>query len=306
MKTPADECPDGTDFSELFALVEGARPESEATRVLEHMERCSVCSAEYEALSLMHTLLTERPEAFHPRPIDLAAYVKDGTDPGGAIGDHLNTCSSCRQDVEIVRAVFDAAGLDKIIEPQMPPNLRAALELRRPHTGLGRFTGGWFERLMDLLGFPFRVPVFALATAAAVVVVVLLLIPMTDTFRRQPMITMDERPAKAKQQPERPTRPDALLSKDAASTAAKSDSASPASMQESDEKAKRREPGPSGHGKNAVSERRRSSEQGAFRDRPLAAPPRPAEVEAQPPGAVAGALGSSDGDAGPKTAPRQA
>ncbi|MFH0825249.1 MAG: hypothetical protein V2B18_21060, partial [Pseudomonadota bacterium] len=178
-------------------------------------------------------------------------------------------------------------------------------ELRRPHTGLGRFTGGWFERLMDLLRFPFRVPVFALGTAAAVVVVVLLLIPMTDTFQRQPMITRDERPAKAKQQSERPTHPDALLRKDAASTEAKSDPASPTSMQEGDEKARRREHGPSGHEMNAVSGRRRSSEQGALRDRPLAAPPRRAEVEEEPPEAVAGALGSSDGDAGPKRASRQ-
>ncbi len=182
------KCTRGWDAGVLLGYLEGELDQDARRVVEEHLEVCSECRAELDALRGVDSLLKAHPDAFHPDESVLWRYVAEGADPDGSISHHLEDCRQCLEEIELLRelATLEAEVPERV--PKMPTSLTEQLE--RLHDGPRDFVctpePGLVSRLLEWLRVPFRAPAFSLATAAAVILILVIALPMWRTYKRIP------------------------------------------------------------------------------------------------------------------------
>lgn len=177
------ECPSGWDPAKLLAYVEAALDDEERLEVQAHIEECSWCRGEAEALGLAHGLLLKHPQAFHPEAEELVRFAYAGEAADSAATSHVETCIECTEDVEFIRRMLREGFALADAAPRMPRSLMAKLESESGvrddaprRTRVLSWITGWWEA-------PLRAPIFALGTAAAVVLIAVLVVPRPWIFK---------------------------------------------------------------------------------------------------------------------------
>ncbi len=74
---------------------------SEVEHLIEHNEEACRELHELEALT---TIIRENQAVFCPDPAELSDFLESGYDPSGTIAEHLDTCSTCRREMDTLRA----------------------------------------------------------------------------------------------------------------------------------------------------------------------------------------------------------
>lgn len=137
-----------------------------------HVAECPRCSDELEGLRETIGLIRDNRVLLCPSDFALYELVRYGTDPGGRVSAHLDTCAPCRQ-------LADEFWTDQPREP-MPDLLWAQVRERLPRSAVPQrerdtqdadtLGESWFSRISRL----FRFPTLAAAAAAAILAGVIL------------------------------------------------------------------------------------------------------------------------------------
>jgi anti-sigma factor RsiW len=192
-------CPDGWDPALLLAYLEEELTVAQREQLERHLGSCRECASELQALQAMDRLLKERTAAFHLDERELAGSINGEPRNLEQVEDHIARCHSCKEDVELLRAMQDAAQDSPDPALSVPPELARQLErLFGPPpeaTPWCRVVQQWVG---DILSPRMRMPVFALGTAAALVVGAVLVRPMWEAYRT---LEVPSAPGTLKEQP---------------------------------------------------------------------------------------------------------
>lgn len=188
MNDPEFTCPHGRDAEELLAYVEGRLDEEGRRDLEEHLDSCGPCAEEVASLRRMDGLLRQYPDSFHPREDELYRFVHSGEDTGGLIASHLQWCTDCSEDVEILREMLTQGRAAPEGSHRAPESLLQSLDRRfgrEKKPGSLDLLLGFFR---GLLKHPFRLPTLALGTGAAVIIIAMVTVPYLRTGKMAPAL----------------------------------------------------------------------------------------------------------------------
>lgn len=178
-------CPQGWDMTQLLSYAEGDLEDAARVQVELHVKVCPYCAEELASLQRMRALLVEHPEAFHPDEEELYRFVSRNEDASSKIAAHLESCDACRQDAELLRAMISGSESQEDAVPAMPQGLVHKLGQTDVHAEIGTFSR-FVSSMKEFLGWPFRMPVLALGSAAAVLIVVTVCLPLWRSLQVEP------------------------------------------------------------------------------------------------------------------------
>ncbi|MDQ7781625.1 MAG: hypothetical protein RDU20_02020 [Desulfomonilaceae bacterium] len=176
MSDPKDELKDAQ-RELLIRAVDGSLPIEDKPAVERLLENDPNASCELEELLALTSILREHESVFCPDPVELSDFLDTGHDPSGAISEHLDSCNTCREEMNALRGTHGhaimPADLLKSITAELP---RDVAHLRGPKPI------SWFrpdpESLSSL--FPFRW--MTVGAAALALLLVFFLYPRYSTM----------------------------------------------------------------------------------------------------------------------------
>ncbi|MBI5572704.1 MAG: zf-HC2 domain-containing protein [Desulfomonile tiedjei] len=197
MTDSVPSCSEGWDPAELLAYLEGDLAPEVRAELETHLRTCEVCAAELKSLRSMDSLLRHRTLAFHPDEEALHRFVISGEDRDGKITAHLASCHACAEDVELLREMARLG--TEVAEPQptIPAGLVRQIERLHPTQKPESLPTRVVASLREFFAFPFRLPMFALGTAAAAVILIVVLIPRQEV----PVVTPQSAPEQLAEHP---------------------------------------------------------------------------------------------------------
>ncbi len=143
----------------------------------EHLKSCPDCSGELKEMSRWVAKLKEDKEALCPDAWEIYEHVRSGEQVPKALERHMETCDSCAQEAQSLKAVSREERMPRDLWAVMAPRFRAPVASR-----LSDSLNRWFADLTETFLELFRAPVPAFATVAvAVLLAVALLYPTGGT-----------------------------------------------------------------------------------------------------------------------------
>jgi len=169
--------PNGTDSmnhsqDQLLPFLEDRLSSEDRAMVQEHINSCKECSHEVQMLGDLMGKLKANKDVFCPEPHRLFDFTETGEDPEGKLARHIEQCPLCQENVAAYRAGCEVRVL--------PEKVHAAYRNRFSQAAprqLDVSRRSLFADLTDWLSSFFKLPAFALATAAAAILVVVLIYP---------------------------------------------------------------------------------------------------------------------------------
>ena len=175
--TSSTDCKDVRDLR--IPYLEDMLTDNEKSAFEQHLRICPDCAKDFEEISHWTTIVGNIKEQSCPEPWELFDLVRaDELSP--ELVAHLDECHSCREYEEAFRAGTSIKA--------MPAELRAKMVStsdKPVEAPIWDLFDHWISPLAETIRNFFRVPVFAMGTAAAVVLLIVLLYP---TGGRQPMV----------------------------------------------------------------------------------------------------------------------